>query len=201
MVGQESEFQRLLNRVQAGSDEAVEELIEVYGPLILLVTRGLLRKQFRARYDSQDFVQAVWATLFGMTAPWQRFAHPTDLAGFLTTLARNKVLEEMRRRKNALSKGDRSIDQQWMDRRLAARQPTPSQFVVAKERWEQINEDEPEQNRDILSLRYEGENNSEIARRLNMNESTVRRIVERMFREDQVQSLLGWEDDEWETPH
>lgn len=203
MPGGDSEFQRLLERVQAGREDAVTELIEVYGPLILQVTRKLLDRQLRSRFDSQDFVQSVWASVFGLNMPWQQFGQPNDLMGFLTTLARNKVVEEFRQQNETFKRGSaqvRSLDQagRSMDNYLAGRHPSPSQIAVAKERWERLLAEQPERYRDILHRRYEGETYSEIAARLGLHESTVRRIVERMFR-DHLEDDSDWDTDEGES--
>src|SRR4051794_29206209 len=55
----------LRERVRAGDEGAVRELVAVFGPSLLHAARARLPQKLRAKYDSQDIVQDVWASFFG----------------------------------------------------------------------------------------------------------------------------------------
>src|SRR5581483_7584940 len=86
----------LMQRVQAGSGEAAEELLQTYGPHVIRTVRRRLDRRLRKRFDSTDFVQDVWASFFKTCRAATAFEQPEQLAGYLTRMARNKVVEEFR---------------------------------------------------------------------------------------------------------
>jgi len=57
-------FQALLRQVQHGSPEAARELYDTYVNHVLRGVRVRLWHRMRSKYDSQDFVQQVWASFF-----------------------------------------------------------------------------------------------------------------------------------------
>ena len=98
MSDRDSEFRQALELACSGSEEAFCELVERFGPHIKRVVRHRLHHRMRSKFDSVDFVQMVWASFF---ADRQRLANihkPEDLLRYLVTMARNKVIEESRRR-------------------------------------------------------------------------------------------------------
>ena len=58
------EFTTLLARVGAGDAEAGRQLYELYGGHVLNAVRRRLPSQMRSRFDSRDFCQDVWASVF-----------------------------------------------------------------------------------------------------------------------------------------
>ena len=58
----EQEFANLIDRLREGSDEAFTLLLERFGPYVMRSVRRSLDRRLRARFDSQDFAQAVWMT-------------------------------------------------------------------------------------------------------------------------------------------
>ncbi len=105
---------------------------------------------------------------------------PEQLGKWLTTVARNKVVEEGQRR---LHSKKRSIDREVgieATEMVASSDPTPSQELIARERWEQLNEGLSPAQAEMLRLRSYGETLEDIAKRLGVNERTVRRTMERI---------------------
>jgi RNA polymerase sigma-70 factor (ECF subfamily) len=182
-VDARKEFRSLLERVRQGSEEAAWDLIEVYGPHILRVVRRKLNARMRPKFDSTDFVQAVWASFFTSRSQILRFNQPEELIAFLAAMARNKVITEVRRR--LIHEKYNIINEEPLhDSTLPAptnphgHQPTPSQVAVARERWQRMVAGQSPQHRKILYMRYMGETYEEIAEKLGMHERTVRKIVE-----------------------
>jgi RNA polymerase sigma factor (sigma-70 family) len=188
MAGQQENFESLVAQVRAGSEEAVWTLIEQYGPHILRTVRRRLARDLRSKFDSQDFVQAVWASFFSGSRQFARLETPDQLMAFLTAMARNKVVDEVRRRVQTQKhdlKRERSLDDSTAGYRAdaASREPTPSDVAIAREQWERILAAQPEHYRRIVELRLTGETHDRIALELGINERTVRRVLGRMLEE------------------
>ncbi len=180
-----NDFDGLMQRVREGSEDAVRELVERYGSHILLAVRRRLNRKLRSKFDSTDFVQAVWASFFA-ERDLGRFRGPEDIAAFLEAMARNKVIDEVRcrfqtRRYNIgrehSLEGSAAVDGNV----LASPQPTPSQIVMAKEEWERRFQRQPEHYRRIVELRQRGRTQREIAQELGIHERTVRRVLEKFL--------------------
>lgn len=176
----EQDFQRLMEQIRAGSKDAVCELIDEYGPHIMRVVRRRMHQRLRTRYDSADFVQAVWTSFFGLSGQVRNFKEPQDLVRFLARLASNKVIDAYRRRVRAAQSGDeRSLDGSAaaIAARVAGGRPSPSQFAVAQESRAQLLDQIPPHQRCILELLWQGHTCKEAAQALGMDEKTIRRVV------------------------
>lgn len=177
-------FQSLLQRVADGDDEASTELVAEYGSHILKAVRRRMNRNLRDRFDSQDFEQAVWASFFGHISVVQRFDSSGDLAGFLSRMAQNKVIDAGRRTKTRRESNGASEELPGVghDNRRNYSEPTPSQFAVARESWDRLNVDEPENARELLRLKFKGATQAEIAEQMGVSDRHVRRILSRIAR-------------------
>ena len=178
-------FERLMEQVQAGSFEAVEELVEKYGLHIQAVVRRSLHRDLRPMYDSMDFVQAVWVSLVRMQDQLGELDTPDKFMAYLSVMARNKVIDEYRRftrtQKNDLSRHetlDIERDSECAEDRNLRK--TPSQFAIARERWEQIVANESQRARHVIELRRDGMSFAEISANLQIDESSARQIIQRV---------------------
>ena len=138
------DFPQLMERYRSGDKSAAEELFKRYGHHILHVVRARLIKKLRSKYDSIDFTQAVWASFF-MTTPAQLdFETPEKLINYLTTLARNKVIMEIRTRLRAKRDiyRENSLDGSAVvtNEDLIDPNPSPSQVLMADEKKQGILE-------------------------------------------------------------
>ena len=61
--------------------------------------------------------------------------------------------------------------------------PTPSAVAIARERWHQLVDNQPETVRRIVELRFMGATFPEIAEQLNIHERTARKAIERLVGE------------------
>src|SRR6266850_4417898 len=91
-------FRSLLAQVRQGSDDAARELYETYVKYVLKCVRHKLWHKMRSQFDSQDFVQQVWASFFDERRRLPDFRTPEDLTNYLLAMTRNKVAEAGRRR-------------------------------------------------------------------------------------------------------
>lgn len=180
-----SQFRDLMQRAKAGCQDASRELYETYGRHVLRCVRHRLWRRMRARFDSQDFSQQVWASYFlGENLP--DFQTPDELMGFLSAMAERKVILEHRRQhlqKNNLRR-DRPINEHdtHVGHHPAAPDPTPSTLAVYREQYERIIVNQAPEVREVAQLRLEGNTFAEIAGTLEIDERTARRFMRRLRR-------------------
>jgi RNA polymerase sigma-70 factor (ECF subfamily) len=179
------DFTLLMQRLNSGDQSAAQELFERYGPHIHRVVRRKLNHKLRSKFDSLDFVQDVWTSFFTDRERPCEFTRPEALVAFLANMAYHKVVDAFRQRvqtrKYDLNR-EHSLDSSTVspEGALVARQPTPSQVAVAKERWDLLLEGQPSRYREILERLREGNTHEEVARELGLNEKTVRRVIKRV---------------------
>jgi RNA polymerase sigma factor (sigma-70 family) len=179
------DFQGLVRRVREGSEEAARDLVDQYGESILRAVRRALNERLRSKFDSLDFVQVVWNSLFRARDKLDRFGSPEELAAYLVTMARNKVGMEVRRRlmteKYNLGH-EQSLDQLCAGGgpEIPSRQPSPVDLAEAKEQWDRLVQDQPDRYRQIINLRLQGYTYQSIAEAVHLDECTVRRFLKRL---------------------
>jgi RNA polymerase sigma factor (sigma-70 family) len=178
-------FQELMARVKAGDADAATELVRNFEPEIRLEVRVRLRVQdarMRRLLDSMDITQSVLASFFTGVAVG-RFTpqHPKQLLGLLITMARNKLLTQVRdqRRQRRDIRRMQAIDATGPD--LPARGETPSQFVAADELLREFRRRFSEEERQLADLRGQGQPWNEIAETLGGTAEGRRKQLERAF--------------------
>jgi RNA polymerase sigma factor (sigma-70 family) len=179
------EFERLMDAVRSGSQDAAWELLERVGPHVLRVVRRMLSQEMRSKFDSTDFVQAVWASFFVNRQQISGFTRPEQLISFLTSMARNKVVGEFRRRVLTTKfdvNRETSLTKEGCPGLAESRgQSSPSEFAMARECWERLIDGQPEHYQRILMLKYMGESHDAIAESLGLNRKTVTRVLEKLL--------------------
>src|SRR5438128_1259056 len=128
----------LLDKARQDSEMSAREIVERFGPYILRAVRRRLNKKLRSKFDSVDFVQAVWASFFALPSDRLQFAEPKELIDFLMGLARNKVVDAVRQRletqKYNVNRELPLFDSTAADaREFHTRGPTASQVAIARE--------------------------------------------------------------------
>lgn len=181
-------FRRQLNRVRDGSQDAAAALISEFGPHVYRVIRRRLDRRLRAKIDSEDMFQLVWASFFRYPERMGRFTQSHELLRFLSVVARNKVIHGGRKyrrvQKNDMSREVSLMDSSAPDWIAQQRIQSPSQVAMAKERFERMLEGLSRQHQRILCLRVAGTSYVAIAAELGLHERTVRKVVERLARKD-----------------
>lgn len=178
------EFQVLMDQVLAGSEDAAKRLVRTYGPAVLRAVRRKLNGRLRSKFDSDDFVQDVWASFFASPPRNHVFTSPHDLAAYLIRVARNKVIDVVRQRlhrqrydvtrEQSLQSGDGALEH-----RLVSPHASPSTVAMTAEEWEVLLRKVPLVYRAVL-LRYrEGQTPAQIAAAQGISERTVRRVLSR----------------------
>jgi RNA polymerase sigma-70 factor (ECF subfamily) len=178
------EFRELMERVREGSEDAARELLNRYGEHILRVVRRKLHRELRSKFDSVDFVQAVWASFFADIPHRGNFDQPQALIAFLVTLAQNKVVEAVRQRMKTQKYNinrERPLEAAAAGGgKVASRDPTPSQVAIANDEWRRLLAELPDRYHRMLVLLREGHTQKDIARELGVNEKTVRRVLDKL---------------------
>lgn len=177
-------FQSLMEQIAAGSEAAVERLLGLYGDHLCRAVRRRLSRALRPKFDTNDFVQAVWASFFCNRGELARFEHSAQLVAFLTRVASNKVVDECRHRfqtqKADVARECSLSDQTSQELAIPGREPPPSQIAMMNEQLERLRGDVPSRYRSIVELRVEGQSQEEIAEKLGVSERTVSRVLNKL---------------------
>lgn len=186
MSSVDEDFLGLMRRAREGCPDAARELFDRYGGHIRHVVRRRLHERMRARYDSLDFTQDVWASFF--TSPLEKYTFdtPESLVAFLTEVAQAKVAKAYRGDFQT-QKRNREYEQPLGDDRPGAAPcdppmlgPTPSQFAIANEQWEQMLKGLPERYRLLVELLRQGHSRKEVAERTGLHPKLIQRLLNRL---------------------
>jgi len=183
-VDTKPDFERLLTDLRAGDPAAVAEVSRRYGGFLRAAIRRKLHPGLRARLDSMDVVQDVWASFLNLPADRLDFRNSDDLLKFLTQVAYNRTVELFRKRFE--TQRDDIHRELPLDALPGGREvfpgptPTPSVCVSAGEEWERLLGQFPEPQRVILRRLQEGHDNRDIAKMANVSLATVNRVVRRL---------------------
>jgi RNA polymerase sigma-70 factor (ECF subfamily) len=185
MPEQPRSLSELLERARQDSEGSAQEIVERYGPYILRAVRRRLNKKLRSKFDSVDFVQAVWASFFALPANRLQFERPQQLVDFLMGLARNKVVDAVRQRletqKYDVNRELPLYDSTAVDaREVKARGPTASQVAIAKEEWQRAQDSAVPREERIVNWIQRGQSLESIAREIGVSVKTIRRVLERI---------------------
>jgi RNA polymerase sigma factor (sigma-70 family) len=167
----------LLEALCGGDRAAAERAFLAFEPYLRMVVRRRLPPRLRAKFDSADVVQSVWADLLaGFREAGWRFADTAHLRAFLVRLTRHRFIDRLRRHGTAIAR-ERPLGE--IDPRAVpvSRLPSPSDVAQAVELWERMLSLCPVAHRDILRLRKEGLSVAEIAARAGLHEGSVHRIL------------------------
>jgi RNA polymerase sigma factor (sigma-70 family) len=186
MPEKDSEFATLMERVQAGSDEAAQQLHELYGQHILRAVRRRLHAKLRSKYDSLDFVQDVWASFFTDIPQKRVFARPEDLVAFLSRMAQNKVRQAVRTRlKQQKYNVNRERPLETPSRpEFLAQQATVSEIAMGREEWDQLLARQPPVHRRVLLSWRDGKSSAQIAQDMGISQKTVDRVLRKALSGD-----------------
>ncbi len=186
----------LLVRVRTGDPTAAEELVRTYEPELRRAIRvRLTDARLRRLVDSIDICQSVLAGFFVRTAAGQfDIQTPEELLKLLVTMARNRVIDWVRRVQADRRDGRRNVSIQSIegdDMQLESGQPGPASVLVNRDLLEQVrnrlNADEIK----LMEQRAEGQNWNEIAAVTGEQANTVRMRLTRAL--DRVAEELGLE--------
>ncbi len=172
-------LERLLAQLGDGDVAAAEAVFRTYEPYLRKVVRRQLPGRLRARFDSIDVVQSVWADLLtGFRGAGWRFPSVAHLRAFLVRATRNRFIDRVRAHEAALRR-----EQLVPPDPSAASAAAPSDAAQAGELWERLLALCPPEHRDLLCLKRDGFSAEEIAARTGLHEGSVRRVLRTLARQ------------------
>src|SRR5438309_4480148 len=139
-MSEASSFQDLIGQVRRGEQAAAAELVRRYEPAIRRAVRfRLTDPRLRRTCDSMDVCQSVLLSFFVRAASGQYdLDTPEQLLRLLTTMARNKLLNQARQQK-AARRDHRLVAGDVADHDIVSGSPGPSQQVEARELLQEIH--------------------------------------------------------------
>src|SRR4051794_36248448 len=155
-------LESLLAQLCSGDMGVAEQVFLAFEPYLRKAVRRQLPPPLRAKFDSADVLQSVWAdVLRGFREAGWRFVDADHLRGFLFVATRNRLIDRIRQHQRAADGeeplgGDRPYDP-------PSPHPRPSEVAVAGDLWERIQDRCPPEHRPILGLRRQGYSLAEIA--------------------------------------
>ncbi len=182
-MSSDGEFTQLMSQVRAGNEAAAWRLTEIYGGHVLKVVRRSLSRQLRSKFDSHDFVQTVWKSFFRDRDRLLALQTPAQFINYLKAVARNKVVDEGRRRLQTAKYDVRREEGLADDGCFVDTGPRPSEIVVARETWDRLVSSQSAEHRRVVEMRFQGYTFDEIAEHLSINERTARRVIARLLEE------------------
>ena len=167
----------LVERLNEGDLDAAERVFLAYEPHLRMAVSRQLNGALRAKLDSMDIVQAVWAeVLSGLRDANWHFADRGQLRAFLLTLARNRLIDRRRHFRPALER-ERPLGEANSRDLPDPGQPRPSEVARGRELWARMLEDCPPAHRELLRLKRQGLPLAEIAARTGLHAGSVRRVL------------------------
>src|SRR6266404_3388879 len=160
----------LLEKLCSGDAAAAEQVFLAYEPYLRKVVRRQLPPRLRAKLDSVDVVQSIWAdVLQGFRSAGWRFADAAHLRAFLVKATQHRFIDRIRQHEKA-AKLEKSLACTDPEQLPPANQPRPSETVQADELWQRMLTLCPPPHHKVLELKRQGLTLVEIARRTGLHE-------------------------------
>jgi RNA polymerase sigma-70 factor (ECF subfamily) len=186
-------FRELIRRVRRGDQPAAAELVRRYEPAIRRAVRfRLTDPRLRRTCDSMDVCQSVLLSFFVRAASGQYdLDTPEQLLRLLTTMARNKLLNQARLQ-NAARRDGRLVSGDVNDQELVSQSPGPSQQVELRELLQEIHRRLSPDELRLVELRNQGHDWASIAEQVGGNPAALRQKLHRAL--TRLSQQFGLED-------
>jgi RNA polymerase sigma factor (sigma-70 family) len=169
-------LEAILFQLSSGDAEAIQSVFKAYELYLRMVVRKQLSPPLRAKFDSLDIVQSVWADLLkGFQAGSWKFSSPAQLRAFLVKVTRNRLIDRVRQQQTPL-RFERRLNETELMNVPQARQTAVGGQMEAAEMWQRLMALCPAKHRRLLELKRQGLSLVEIAARSDLHEGSVRRI-------------------------
>lgn len=157
-MSDQKSFEEFICRVRAGDEQAAEELVQMYEPLVRRELRiKMTDRRMSQLFDTVDVCQSIWSSFFSRVAAGQYdLGSPQHLAKLLSSMAKNKLASQARRQ-HAQKRDVNRIDDTCLElSKLPDRQESPSVCLTVKELFATIQVSLSEDERRVSELRREG---------------------------------------------
>lgn len=194
-MSDELPFAELIIRVRQGDQRAAAELVSRYEPAIRRAVRfRLTDPRLRRTTDSVDVCQSVLMSFFVRAASGQYdLDTPEQLLRLLTTMARNKLLNQARQQQ-AARRDNRMLADEVASHDLAERAPGPPQLAEARELLAEVHRRLPPDVLQLVELRNLGHDWNAIAKQVGGNAVALRQKLHRALAK--LSEEFGLEDGE-----
>jgi RNA polymerase sigma factor (sigma-70 family) len=170
----------LLEKLCTGDRAAAERVFVEFEPYLRMVVRTKLPPRLRAKFDSVDIVQSVWADILrGFREEGWHFADQAHLRAFLVKLTRNRFIDHLRRHRTAAAR-EQPISVLAPADEPASLLPSPSELAQADELSERMLALCAPAHQEIVRLRMRGVPVAEIATRLGLHVGSVHRVLKQL---------------------
>jgi len=161
---------------------AAGEVFREYAPYLRMVVHRQISPRLRAKFDSMDVVQSVWADILrnSGSSSWT-FKDVPHLRAFLLKLTRNRFVDFCRHHQTPLQR-ETPLSEIGTESAPPLRVDRPSEVVQANELWDDLLAICSPAHRPLLELKGRGHSCAEIARRTGLHEGSVRRILTELER-------------------
>lgn len=184
----------LIQRLNQGDTQAAEQLFIQFEPYLRMAVRRRIQPRYRAKFDSADIVQSVWANLLiDLRQSHRQFDNETHVRNFLNRVVLNKFNDRYRQHRREVE-AQKALGESEMAALPSFDQARPSQVAQHDELWDQILQACPARHHQVLHLRREGLRHKEIAERTGLHASSVRRIFYEIAKQLKQQNISGLED-------
>ncbi len=175
------EFAELMSKTRGGNEDAARELVRLYEPEIRRAARlRLTDPKLRRIVDSIDICQSVFGRFFKSATDGSfDLERPEQLLVLLTTMTRNRIIDE-HRRQTAQKRHNGEPDSRDFDPcSVIEDSPGPRTAAAARELLTEVRSRlSPEELR-IADLRNAGKSWDEVATELNDSPDGLRKRLER----------------------
>jgi RNA polymerase sigma-70 factor (ECF subfamily) len=190
-MSQETPVQTLLNLVRSGDQHAAAELVRRFEPALRRTIRSRLRdRQLRRLLDSTDICQAVLFEFFGRVTSGEYAPNTAeDILKLLAVMARNHLINQALHQQAERRDHRRVMPGPVEKWQVRDRGSSPSQHVAAQELAQKARELLTPQEQQLLELREQGDEWTEIALRVGKTPEALRKHLGRALA--RVAQILG----------
>jgi RNA polymerase sigma factor (sigma-70 family) len=192
-------FADFIRRIRSGDDQAAQELVERYEPVIRREVRMRLRDpRLYSQFDWTDVCQSVMASFFSRaTAGEYDLEEPGQLLRLLVVMTRHKLAKQERRHRADRRDYRRreECDPAYLAER-SAEEPSPSRMIAGRELLDEFRRRLSSEERLLADLRAQGCEWAEIASQVGGTPQARRKQLARAI--DRVEQQLegsGGDDD------
>jgi RNA polymerase sigma factor (sigma-70 family) len=186
----------LLERLCSGDAQAASEVFQAYEPYLRMVVRRQLPARLRANLDSTDIVQSIWTDMLkGFRETAWHFADANHLQAFFVKVTRNRIIDQARHYQGTL-RHEQALGATEHEQESVAHDPRPSEVAQADDLWQRMLALCPAGHHELLRLKRQGYSLDDIAAKVGLHKSSVRRILYDLARQ---LTSGGWTVDPRET--
>ena len=175
----------LVDRWREGDEDAARQLFDTYVERLVALARRRISQRLVSRLDPEDIVQSVFRTFFGRVRAGQfQLEEKEDICKLLMRITVHKTLRQVAFHKAAKRDPGQETGQSEhsaeMLMELLDREPTPDAEAAFIDQLETFLGTLRPEERTILEMRMQGYSNEEIAKKLDIYDRKIRRVIERI---------------------